>query len=90
MFINTVSPADYRDAVLKMMELAMAGDVAAFKEINDRLFGKAKQPLEVGGPEGKAIKVNATLDFRAFVRELEDVERERREATGGLVSPDRN
>lgn len=48
----------------KIVEAGMAGDMAAIKEIGDRLDGKAKQQTEVSGPEGGAIPMSIPIAFK--------------------------
>lgn len=45
----------------RLVDLAIAGDIYAIKEINDRVDGKAMQPL--GGADGGAIEVIAGLKW---------------------------
>lgn len=42
---------------------AADGDMAAVKEIGDRLDGKPKQAAEISGPEGGAIPVSINVGF---------------------------
>ncbi len=42
----------------KLVELAESGDMAAIKEIGDRIDGKAAQSHEVNLPEGVSITMN--------------------------------
>lgn len=88
-FLNVVTPKQYRRAVLACLKKAIGGDVVAFKELNDRLLGKSKQPIEVSGGK-RALRVKATFDLSRFLRELDDVQRERQVASGGMVPPNRN
>jgi hypothetical protein len=39
----------------KLFEMALAGDVAAIKELGDRLDGKALQRAEITGEDGASI-----------------------------------
>lgn len=45
----------------KLIEKAQDGDIAAIREIGDRLDGKPHQTI--GGPDGEAIPVKATVEF---------------------------
>ncbi len=47
--LEAISPEDLRAILKKLIEQAKAGDVAAAKEVLDRIFGRATQPIEVGG-----------------------------------------
>lgn len=44
-------------AVWKLVQLAIAGDVAAFKELANRVEGTPVQPMEHSGPDGGEIVV---------------------------------
>ena len=50
-------------ACASLLDKAEEGDTQAFKEIADRLDGKAAQSLEVGGPDGGSIPVGVTVRF---------------------------
>ncbi len=41
----------------KLVELARTGDMAAIKEVGDRLDGKAAQSVAVSGPDGGPMQV---------------------------------
>jgi hypothetical protein len=73
-----------------MLDLAQAGDVAAFRELSDRLLGKAKQPLEVTGKDGRSVKIKHVFDLERFAAELVSVERERSAAAGRMVPANGN
>lgn len=51
-----------RAAADKLVDLAVAGDVSALRELGDRLDGKPKQQIEASGPDGGAIHVSVTSD----------------------------
>ncbi len=46
--LDAISPEDLRAIVEQLVQKAKAGDVAAAREVLDRIFGKASQPIEVG------------------------------------------
>ncbi len=46
---GAVTPAGVSAVIAKVIELARAGDMAATKELFDRLLGKPKQTMEVEG-----------------------------------------
>lgn len=49
----------------RLVNMAVAGDMAAIKEINDRIDGKSMQALEISGHEGKPIEhVHRTMTAR--------------------------
>src|ERR1700721_2116506 len=52
---------------------AKSGDVAAEKELFDRAWGKATQPLEVGGPNGEPLETNLSKSDRKAITELRDL-----------------
>ena len=45
-----------RRIALKVMEMAEAGDIAAIKELGDRLDGKPKQSVEATGSGGGPVR----------------------------------
>ncbi|MGH7864218.1 MAG: hypothetical protein ACREQB_04465 [Candidatus Binataceae bacterium] len=49
-------------AAAKCAMNASTGDIAAMKEIGDRIDGKPKQQTELSGPDGEAIPVG--MDVR--------------------------
>ena len=53
--------ARLRAAAEKLIELAVEGDVAALRELGDRLDGKPKQQIELGNAGGEpfVLKVEA-------------------------------
>ena len=44
-----------RQLARKLVDRALDGDIAALKEIGDRLDGKPVQGVELGGPEGVPV-----------------------------------
>ena len=48
-------------AAEKIVELACTGDIAAFREMADRIDGKPKQQTELSGPDGEAIPVGVDV-----------------------------
>lgn len=58
---------------VKRMEIraAMSGNIAAIKEISDRLDGKAMQGVEMSGPDGGPVQNNVIFAMR-FVDPDED------------------
>ncbi len=51
--------AKMRALAEKVWEMALAGDQAAIKEIAERHDGKAPQGVELSGPDGSAIPLQA-------------------------------
>lgn len=45
----------------KVVELGLAGDMQALKEIGDRLDGKSVQQKEIGGPDGGDIPIKMKI-----------------------------
>lgn len=45
----------------KLVEKALGGDIAALKEIGDRLDGKPAQAVELGGKDGKDLSFTITF-----------------------------
>ena len=84
--VNAVTPDDIKAIAEGLIDEARDGNVAAAHELFDRLFGKAKQALEVSGKDGKAVKVKHLFDFERFAAELVNVQQERTAATGRMVS----
>lgn len=58
------SRAALRAVVEKLFEMALAGDLAAIREIIDRSEGKAVQGIEIAGPSGDFIPVRLAPDVR--------------------------
>lgn len=50
-------------AAAKVVELAVGGDLAAFKELADRLDGKPMQSTEISGPDGDPIPVGVKVSY---------------------------
>lgn len=48
----------------RLLDKAAEGDVAAIKEVGDRLDGKPKQATELSGPDGTPIKTSLEVVFR--------------------------
>jgi len=46
-----------------LLNKAEEGDMAAIKELGDRLDGKPKQTTEVSGPNGEAIPVGLKVSY---------------------------
>ena len=46
-----------------LLDAALAGDMAAVKEIGDRIDGKPKQQTEVSGPNGEGIPISLNVKF---------------------------
>jgi hypothetical protein len=44
-------------------EAAANGDLAAMKEIGDRIDGKAIQQTEISGPDGEAVPIGIQVTF---------------------------
>jgi hypothetical protein len=76
--LNKPAPGDksgrsYAEAIAeKLAKKALAGNIPAAREIADRAEGKARQAMEVSGPEGGRLEIenmtDAQLDER--IREL--------------------
>jgi hypothetical protein len=47
-----------------LLDKANDGDIQAFKEVADRLDGKPAQSVAHTGPDGGAIPVSVTVNFR--------------------------
>jgi hypothetical protein len=47
----------------KCVLAAAGGDLAAMKEIGDRLDGKAVQATEISGPDGEAVPIGLKVSF---------------------------
>lgn len=60
--------------VLKQLERARKGDTAAFKELLDRMEGKAMQRQEITGKEGAPISI--TLNPEEIKRISDAIEKE--------------
>lgn len=56
----------------QLVESGLAGDIAALREIGDRLDGKPRQTIEGPGPDGEHLhKVKADADdFASSIRRL--------------------
>jgi hypothetical protein len=52
---ETGSGADLNRLAEQLLDKAAEGDMAALKELGDRLDGKAAQSLTVGGEDGKPL-----------------------------------
>ena len=48
----------------KLVDMAMDGDMAAIKEVGDRLDGRPKQATEVSGPDGSSIPVSVVFNIK--------------------------
>ena len=46
-----------------LLDAALAGDMAAVKEIGDRIDGKPKQQTAVSGPNGEGIPISLNVKF---------------------------
>lgn len=57
------NPEKVRIACEKFLDKASEGDLAAFKEITDRLDGKVPQATEISGPEGGPVQAKLTIEF---------------------------
>lgn len=49
----------------KLVAAAVGSDIAAIKEIGDRIDGKPKQQTELSGPDGEAIPLGIRVSFPA-------------------------
>lgn len=56
-YLEAVTAKDIRDVVLKLLELAKDGDVAAAREVCDRVFGKQVLAEIVTGGDGPAVLI---------------------------------
>lgn len=52
-----------RNAAEKLLELAAAGDIAAIRELGDRLDGKAHQSTSIENSDGTPIFSGITVTF---------------------------
>ena len=53
----------YADAIAEQLaKKALAGDIPAAREIADRAEGKARQAMEVSGPEGGPVEIGNMTD----------------------------
>ncbi len=50
-----------RQLARRLVEKALAGDMAALKEIGDRLDGRPAQGLELGGKDGNDLSFTVTF-----------------------------
>ncbi len=48
----------------KLVKAADSGDLAALKEVGDRIDGKPKQQLEVAGEDGGPVQASLTVSFK--------------------------
>ncbi len=63
---STVDQLDALDALAeKLLSACDQGDLAALKELGDRLDGKPKQQTELSGPDGTAIPMKTVINFVA-------------------------
>jgi uncharacterized ferredoxin-like protein len=53
--INAVNVEDIEEIAQRMLEQAKQGDIAATKELFDRLFGKAPQSVDLGENAARTI-----------------------------------
>ncbi len=63
-----------------LVDKAIKGDIAALKEIGDRLDGKAVQGVELGGPDGGPVEfseVSTAEAARLILAALRDAEESR-------------
>lgn len=49
----------------RLIDGALAGDIAFIKEFGDRMDGKSTQATEISGPEGGALQVKTVVNFVA-------------------------
>lgn len=60
------SGKEYKVAIAEaLLKEALKGNVAAIKELGDRLDGKAKQAIEMTGADREPIDVNSLVALRA-------------------------
>ena len=83
--IDAITPADVSAVVAGLIESAKAGDVAAARELLDRVFGKAAQPIIASlQAEVKAAPADAEpFDYAAVEREIEKMTRDHAEKIYG-------
>lgn len=60
-YINAVTEKDIKYIVKAQIKKAKKGDTMAAKEVFDRLWGRAKQEVEIGGPGGGPIQFAVTV-----------------------------
>lgn len=65
---------------------AATGDMAAIKEVADRLDGKSVQASTISGPDGGAIEINQHSDARSKFNSLLDAAT--RQAAAGIAGAD--
>lgn len=59
----------YAEAIVeRLAEAALNGNIAAAREIADRAEGKARQSMEVSGPEGGAVELKNMTDVQLAQR----------------------
>lgn len=74
--IKAIAQEFGEEAIKHLVEIARDGDaphaarVAAVKEILDRGYGKARQPLEHTGAEGGPIETQSTLNVSSLSTEV--------------------
>lgn len=74
--IKAIAQSFGEEAIIHLVEIARDSDaphaarVAAVKEILDRGYGKAKQPLEHTGEDGGPIKTETLLDVSSLSTEV--------------------
>jgi hypothetical protein len=61
--LGAVTPERIVNVIQALMDRAEKGDVPAARELFDRLFGKASQPIEVSGPNGQPVQGEVVYRF---------------------------
>lgn len=60
-YVNAITEEDIKEIVEGQVKKAKGGDTTAAKEVFDRLWGRAKQEIEVGGQGGGSIQFAVTV-----------------------------
>ena len=76
--LNNPVPEDpsgrtYAEAIAEQLaERALAGDIRAVREIADRAEGKTRMPMELSGPEGRALELR-NMTHEQFIQQINEV-----------------
>ena len=61
--VVTQNKTKVRNACEALLDKAVEGDIASFREITDRLDGKVPQSTEISGPSGGPINAKVSIEF---------------------------